>query len=121
MNRASWFWSVSSRTEIGAPSSLIGAKLAIEPLLVRPDDVVGRGHNPGCGPVVDLEVDPAGIWIVALEVEDVANVCLAPRVDRLIGIADDEQVAMLAGQGRHHHILNPVRVLVLVDEDVPEL
>ena len=56
-----------------------------------------------------------------LEVEDVAQVGAAPAVDRLVGIADDAEVAVDLGQPLDQQVLRPVGVLVLVDEDVPEL
>ena len=58
--------------------------------------------------------------MVALEVEDVAQVRAAPRVDRLVRIADHAQVAVLAGELAHQLVLHAVRVLVLVDEHVLE-
>ena len=66
-------------------------------------------------------MDFGGVREVVLEVEDVADVGLAPAVDRLIRVADDEEVAPALGQGRDQHVLDPVGVLVLVDEDVAEL
>ena len=68
--------------------------------------------------VVELEMDHFGVGIVVLEVEDVADVGLPPAVDRLIGIADDEEIAVLAGQRGDEHVLDAVGVLVLVDQDV---
>ena len=58
---------------------------------------------------------------VVLEVEDVPEIGAAPLVDRLVRIADDAEVAMLAGQPLDQQVLRPVRVLVLVDHQVPEL
>ena len=43
----------------------------------------------------------------------------APAVDRLVVVADDGQVARGAGQQRDEAVLHGVRVLELVDEDVP--
>ena len=56
-----------------------------------------------------------------LEVEDVAQIGAAPAVDRLIGVADDRQVAMALGQPLDQMVLRPVRVLILVDHDEAEL
>src|SRR5262249_38838588 len=54
------------------------------------------------------------------EVEDVADVGAAERVDRLIGIAHSAEIAMLGREQLQQAVLRVVRVLVLVDEDVPE-
>ena len=48
------------------------------------------------------------------------DVGAAEAVDRLVGIADDRQVAALAGEQLEPSVLDLVGVLVLVDEDLPE-
>ena len=55
---------------------------------------------------------------LAREVEDAAHVGAAEAVDRLVGVADDDQVAAVAGQRLEQRDLAGVGVLVLVDEDV---
>ena len=55
-----------------------------------------------------------------LELEDVADVGAAEAVDRLVRVADREQVAVLLGEQLEEAVLGVVRVLVLVDEDVAE-
>ena len=61
-----------------------------------------------------------GVGEVVLELEDVADVGAAEAVDRLIGVTDDHQVAMLLGQQLEPPVLGVVGVLVLVDEHVSE-
>ena len=60
------------------------------------------------------------VGIVLAEVEDVADVGAAKPIDRLVVVADDDHVAVLLGELIDEHVLRPVRVLVLVDEHVPE-
>ena len=55
---------------------------------------------------------------ILVEVEDVPDVGAAPAVDRLVVVADDADVAVLAGEQLHELVLRAVGVLVLVDEDV---
>ena len=55
-----------------------------------------------------------------LELEDVADVGAAEAVDRLRVVADDHQVAVLAGEQLQPPVLGVVGVLVLVDEHVAE-
>ena len=69
-------------------------------------------------PVVLLELDHGGVRLVALEVEDVAQVGAAPRVDRLVVVADHGQVVVARGEGADPQVLGLVRVLVLVDVEV---
>jgi hypothetical protein len=68
-----------------------------------------------------LELDRRRLGEVTLEVEDVADVGGPEPVDGLRLVADDEQVAVLAAEQLQQPVLDPVRVLVLVDEDVPEV
>ena len=70
--------------------------------------------------IVLLQLDDLGVRVVLFKRQDVAHVRTAEHVDALIVIADDAQVAVLAGEVPHHQVLGPVRVLVLVDHDVLE-
>jgi hypothetical protein len=65
-------------------------------------------------------VDLPCVGVVLLEIEDVADVGLPPAVDRLIGITDDKEIAVPLRQRRNQHVLHPVGVLVLIDQDVLE-
>ncbi len=71
--------------------------------------------------IVLLEADDLRLGKVVLEVEDVAEVGAAPLVDRLIGIADDREIAVDLGEAADQQVLRPVGVLVLVDHHEPEL
>ena len=84
------------------------------------DDGVGGVEDRLRRAVVLLELDDAGVREVLLELEDVADLGTAEAVDRLVGVADDREVAVLAGKQRQPAVLDVVGVLVLVDEDVPE-
>ena len=82
----------------------------------------GRGVQDHLGrSVVLLEPDGLGVPEVVVEVHQVAQVGAAPLVDRLIGIADDREVAPRRGEVADEQVLRPVGVLVLVDHDVLEL
>ena len=86
---------------------------------VVPDHGLGGFEQPGRGAVGGVEVDPAGVGEVLLEVEDVAQLCAAPSVDGLVGVTDDEHVALVLCYEAREHVLGPVGVLALVDQDVP--
>ena len=93
--------------------------------LVLPPPVVL--DDPGCG-VHDVsgrtEVLPERNHrrpgVVLLEVENVPDVRTPPGIDRLIGVADDEDVPVTAGDRIRDHELRMIRVLILVDQHVAE-
>jgi hypothetical protein len=72
------------------------------------------------GAVVAFETNDLGLREVLLEVENVADIGAAPRVDRLIGVANHRQVAVDFGESAHQEVLGPVGILVLVDHHEAE-
>src|SRR5205085_9556424 len=87
---------------------------------VEPDESRGRLENGRTRAVVPAEDDRSRIAMPLAEAQDVADRRAPEPVDRLIVIADDRQVAMSLGNDRDELRLGAVRVLELVDEDVPE-
>src|SRR6185312_16253635 len=82
------------------------------------DHGVGRRQNVLRRAVVLFQQNRCGVWVVALEVFDVADGGAAEGVDRLIGVADDAQLsrryvigclvgvrATAADQFAHQHVL----------------
>ena len=84
------------------------------------DHRVGGREDARRRAVVLLELDHLGLRVVALELEDVADVGAAPRVDGLVVVAYDHQVAVTAREQVGDAVLRVVGVLVLVDADVAE-
>ncbi len=84
------------RKEDGDLLALLAAReefLALARLVVR-DNGVGALQDRGSGTIVLLELDGFGIGPIALEIEDIADVGTTPRVDRLVIVADDHEIAM---------------------------
>ena len=77
----------------------------------RVEDELGRA-------IVLLELDDRRVGVVALEVEDVAQIRTTPAIDRLVVVPDDREVPVLRGEGTDPEVLRPVRVLVLVDMEI---
>ena len=100
-------------------------RLGVEPLLlavaVLRDDRRRRVEDDLRRAVVALEADGLRFREVVLEIEDVLQVGAAPLVDRLIGVADDAEVAVRGGEPLDQQVLRPVGVLVLVHHQVAEL
>ena len=68
--------------------------------------------------VVLLQLYDRGVGVIALEVEDVADVGAAPGVDRLVVVAHHADVLVPRAEGLDPQILGTVRVLVFVDVEV---
>ncbi len=71
--------------------------------------------------VVLFELHDLRVFEVLLEIQDVVDVRSAPRIDRLILVADDAQVAVRLSELLDEKILDTVRILILVDHDVAKL
>ena len=102
------------------PAGAVGPQPLLEAVPVPPDDRVGGVEDDLGRAVVPLEPHHRRLGVIPLEVEDVAQVGAAPLVDRLVGVADDAQVAVPVGQEPDEPVLRRVGVLVLVDHDEPE-
>ena len=84
------------------------------------DDGVRRIEDGLGGAEVLLQHDGRHVGEGPLELQNVADVRAAPAVDRLVGVPDDADVAVRLAQQLDDLVLRVVRVLELVDEDVPE-
>ncbi len=79
---------------------------------------VGHVEDGLARSVVLLELHHLGAGEMSLEIEDVAHVGAAPRVDGLVVVADDAHVLVLPAEEPHQLELRVVGVLVLVDDHV---
>ncbi len=87
---------------------------------IAADQLTG-GAQYGLGAaVILLQPDDFGVGIIVIEVENIADLGPSPAVDRLIIIADHAEVIFRADQQLHKPILNPVGILKLIDQQVPE-
>ena len=92
-------------------------------LLLFPVGVVAYHRPRGVedllrAPVVLLELHDLRVRVVALEIEDVADVRAAPAEDALVVVADDREVLPEAGEVSQQNVLRSVGVLIFVDQDV---
>ena len=100
---------------------VLGAQRLAEPAGIVCDQPGGGCKDVRRRAVVLLEPDRDGLGEVVLERQDVPDVGAPPAVDRLVVVADDRDRAVLLGKHLDELVLRVVGVLVLVDEDVPEL
>src|SRR5690606_6591820 len=98
----------------------VGPQVLAETRRVVRDHRVRGIQDRRRGAVVLLEPDDARAGEIALEVLQILDARAAPAVDRLIVVADDERDTALAGDEAEPAVLNRVRVLELVDEEMLE-
>ena len=91
-----------------------------EPAPVVRDERVRGVQDVAVRAVVLFQPDHVPDLELALEVGHVADVRAAEPVDRLVVVAHREEGILLPGEELQPLVLQPVRVLELVDEDVPE-
>ena len=72
------------------------------------------------GAIILIERDDGGFGVIFLEVEDIADVCLAPAVYGLVVVADREEIAVPLGEEVDECVLRVIGILVLVHHDVSE-
>ena len=88
-------------------------------------DVIGH-HRRCClqnvlrRAVVLLQADDLGLRKIFFKLENIADVCPAPGVNRLILVAYRAHVVPCAGQHTHQFVLRAVGVLIFVYQDVPK-
>ena len=117
----------SSRTGAGAAATALGAQPLddpgpdLEPVrVVEPDQPIGGVEDRRERAVVPAQDDGPCPEVAVPEAEDVVDRRAAERVDRLVVVADDGHVPVALGERGDELGLGAVRVLELVDEDVPE-
>ena len=84
------------------------------------EDGVGHGQDLGAGPVVVVEPDDLRPREPLGEAGEVGGIGAVPRVDGLVGVADDAEVGSIVAPRLEQPELQGVDVLELVDEQVAE-
>ncbi len=85
--------------------------------LAAGDEPVGQVDHLWRAAVVLAQADDAGIGVSVREGGQVVAAGAGEGVDRLVRVADDAQVAPIAQPQPEQVLLEPVRVLVLVDAE----
>ena len=91
-----------------------------EPALIMGDQPRGDRENVAARAVVALEPDDLRTRKIPLEAQDIVDVRAPPAVDRLVVVADAAQIAVGPGEQAQPQILDNVRILIFVDQDVAE-
>ena len=101
-----------------------GTELAPQLLLVQlgvvADHRVGGGEDAAGRAIVLLQRDDLELRIVGGQALQILDRRAAPAIDALVVVTDRREEPALAGEQLHQLVLDPVRVLVLVDEDIAQ-
>ena len=98
--------------------------LAQSPLVLL-NQARSRAENMGGGAIVPFQPHDLRAGKVLFKTQDVANLCPAPAIDRLIIIANTTDILAFAflaalGQQAQPEILRDVGILILIDQDILE-
>ena len=102
------------------PKRFVGEQRLSQAPAVMRDQSRRDGEDVAARSIISLEPDHFCAGKIPFEPQDVFNIRAAPRVDRLIVVADAAQIAVRLGKEAEPKVLNDVRVLVLVDQDIAE-
>ena len=108
---------VHPRTHAVGP---VGLQLPLDPPLGSRDHRIGHVQNLLRGAVVLVQLHLDRVGVVFDKAAQVAHVGGAPRVDRLVGVAHDGQVAAALRPRPRQRVLHHAGVLKLVDQRVLE-
>ena len=93
---------------------------ALAAAVVR-NDGVRRVQNALRGAVILLQTDDLRALVLLFKVQNVGDGRTAEAVDALVVVAHDADIFIAPGQQRGQQVLQMVRILILVDEDIAEL
>ena len=85
------------------------------------DHLIGRVQNIAGGTVVLLQLDHRTAAVILFEFQNVSKIRAAPAVNRLVVVAHDAHVLLVARQRSDKHVLELVRILILVHHDIGKL
>ena len=94
-------------------------RLAQSPAVLR-DDAGCRAQDMRGGSIILFEPNDSCAGEVFFELQDILHLRTAPRIDRLIVVADARDVLALLREQPQPEILDGVGILILVDHDVFE-
>ena len=98
----------------------IGTQILAQPFAVMRNQLVGRIQDMAVRAIILLELDQVLHIEFTLERGHVTDVRAAERINALVVIADGEHGALVTGHQFQPFVLQVIRILELVDEDMAE-
>ena len=84
------------------------------------DEAEGTGHDLRLGTVIHIQQHPVCLWKILLKMQHDLRSGPPEPVNGLVVISHHEQILPLPGQQPQNIILNPVHILKLIHEKIPE-
>jgi hypothetical protein len=99
---------------------LVGPQGLAEPTAIMRDHARGSGEDMRGRPVILFELDHHRAREIAIETQYVRHLGAAPRIDRLVIVADAADILALLRDQPQPQILRAVGVLIFVDQHIAE-
>ena len=101
-------------------SVAVGPEFLALSALVVADHGICCVEDLSCAAIVLLKPDHTAVFVFIFERKNVFNRCAAEFVNALVVVADNADIAVAAGDKRGEQVLQMVRVLILVNENILE-
>ena len=88
------------------------------PLPVLINQRIRCGQNLRRGTVILHHHDRLRPCKIPVEIQQIAHIGTSPRIDRLIRISHDEQIAVIAAQYLHQTVLQRIDILKFINHDI---
>ncbi|MOA14558.1 hypothetical protein D3C78_1346660 [compost metagenome] len=90
------------------------------PFFIVDDDGVAEPDNIRVRPIVNVERDCLRLWIFQMEIQYKRMLRAVERIDCLIIIPDDHQIAVACNDHAKQHILQMIRILEFIGHHILE-
>ena len=98
-----------------------GPQCFAEPGAVSVDEARGRGQNMRRAAIILFKLNRLRAGEVFFKAQNVGNLCAAPRINALVIVTDAANIFAFLGEQAQPEILDGVRVLIFVDENIFKL
>ena len=102
------------QTDFLAPRAICPQFFSLAPRIVANQGIASIQNNL-CRTVVLLQTYDKRVGIIGFKIENIANICAAPRIDALIVIANNTYIVMNFGQITRKKVLWAIGILIFVD------
>ena len=105
----------------GRPLLILSPNLLGETLPVVLDDPTGSLHNRLTATIIHIQKHSLCLWIILLKMKHNLRLRTPEPVDGLVVVSYDEQIILRSCKHADNIVLEPVDILELVHQNIPEL